>query len=515
MSTICDDLRAAILQAAMQGKLTKQLPEDGSAEDLLEEIKAEKEKVIKNGLIKKQKIIEPLTDTPFDIPESWRWVQLSDLVYVYSGLAYNKKDLDEKIVNEVTVFRGGNISNMSYYFKADDVKIDKKFIPKDELFLRKNQLITPAVTSQSNLGKIARIDIDYPNVVAGGFVLNIIPYVISDDIFSKLFCYFFSSPFYKERCNEIANKSGQAFYNLNRTKLQESAFPLPPFDEQKRIVEKVDELMARIADLEQSADALASLKKAFPDDIKTSLLQAAMQGKLTEQLPEDGDAEELLEKIRAEKRRRIESGEMKRTKKLPEISETDYPCTIADSWSFCYIDDIAFVIKLAGFEYTKDIAPNLSHEGVPLFKGKNVQNGELILDFESYIPESVSDMLPRSQIRKKCLLTPYVGTIGNIAIFNGNFRAHLGSNVGKIELLYDGDKQLISEEFLLYYLRSKVGYSELTKYKKATAQESISIDAIRNVIVPMPPLTEQKRIVECLDALMHNINVVGDLIASE
>lgn len=124
-----------------------------------------------------------------------------------------------------------------------------------------------------------------------------------------------------------------------------------------------------------------------------------------------------------------------------------------------------------------------------------------VFDFESFIPEKISDELPRSQIRKKCLLTPYVGTIGNIAIFSGEFRAHLGSNVGKIELL-NCEEQYVLEEYVLYYLRSSIGYAELTKFKKATAQESISIDAIRNVIIPLPPLAEQKRIVEKLNKIL-------------
>ena len=143
-----------------------------------------------------------------------------------------------------------------------------------------------------------------------------------------------------------------------------------------------------------------------------------------------------------------------------------------------------------------------SATGIPLFKGKNVQNGKLVLSFESYIPENVSDELPRSQITKKCLLTPYVGTIGNIAVFDGSFKAHLGSNVGKIELLNPDTQTFILEEYVLWYLKSTYGYAELTKYKKATAQESISIDAIRNVVIAIPPLEEQRRIVAKIEELL-------------
>ena len=182
--------------------------------------------------------------------------------------------------------------------------------------------------------------------------------------------------------------------------------------------------------------------------------------------------------------------------------DDEIPFEIPETWSWCHIGNIAFVTKLAGFEYTKNIAPNLVSEGVPLFKGKNVQNGQLIYEFEGFIPEELSDELERSQINKKCLLTPYVGTIGNIAIFPGDFKAHLGSNVGKIEII----KNLILEEYVMYYFRSDLGYKELTKHKKATVQESISIEAIRDAYIPIPPFAEQKSIVNKIELLFSTCN---------
>lgn len=187
-------------------------------------------------------------------------------------------------------------------------------------------------------------------------------------------------------------------------------------------------------------------------------------------------------------------------KEIRDISD-EIPFEIPESWEWTSIGNIAFVTKLAGFEYTKNIAPNLQSSGVPLFKGKNVQNGNLIYNFENYISESLSNELIRSQINKKCLLTPYVGTIGNIAIFPGDFKAHLGSNVGKIEII----KSLVLEEYVMYFFRSDAGYKELTKYKKATAQESISIEAIRNAFIPIPPLAEQHRIVAKIEQLIPYI----------
>ena len=176
--------------------------------------------------------------------------------------------------------------------------------------------------------------------------------------------------------------------------------------------------------------------------------------------------------------------------------DDEIPFEIPAGWAWCKINNIAFVTKLAGFEYTKYIADNLQTTGVPLFKGKNVQGGKIIYDFEAFIPESLSDELERSQISKKCLLTPYVGTIGNIGIHNRSGKFHLGSNVGKIEILNPVSEVCILEEYLHIYLLSQYGYAELTKYKKATAQESISIEAIREVLVPIPPIQEQHKIVD-------------------
>lgn len=240
--------------------------------------------------------------------------------------------------------------------------------------------------------------------------------------------------------------------------------------------------------------------------LRSRILDLAIQGKLTEQLESDDSIDKLLEELSDEKKELI-SAKIIKNKKIKPIDKTEIPFDIPPTWRLVYIDDIAFVTKLAGFEYTDTIAPNLSQNGIPLFKGKNIQDGKIILEFESYIPQTISDELPRSQVLKKCLLTPYVGTIGNIAIFDGSFNAHLGSNVGKIELLNNRATHVI-EEYILYYLRSSIGNKQLSKFKKATAQDSISIEAIRNTIVVLPPLAEQKRIVERVEEIFRLLDTI-------
>ena len=174
-----------------------------------------------------------------------------------------------------------------------------------------------------------------------------------------------------------------------------------------------------------------------------------------------------------------------------ECIEDQIPFELPNGWAWSKINNIAFVTKLAGFEYSKYIAPTLCEDGIPLFKGKNVQDSKIIYEFESFIPESISDELSRSQITRKCILTPYVGTIGNIGIHDKVGKFHLGSNVGKIELY--NSCVVLMEEYVVTYLKSSFGYKQLTKHMKATAQASISIEAIRNVYIPIPPENEQQR----------------------
>ena len=313
--------------------------------------------------------------------------------------------------------------------------------------------------------------------------------------------------------------------NISMDTICNFLIPLPPLSEQKRIVAKIEELEPFIEEYGKAETELTALNNNFPEQIKKSILQYAIQGKLVEQDPNDEPASVLLKKIKAEKADLVKQGKIKKDKQESYIykgtdnrhyekigSEVrditdEIPFDIPNSWSWCRLGSVSFVTKLAGFEYTKYIANNLVVNGIPLFKGKNIQDGKILYSFEAYIPKEISDFLIRSQVNKKCILTPYVGTIGNIAIHNQEGCFHLGSNVGKIELFNNFSQNLL-EEFVLFYLKSDFGYKELTKHKKATAQESISIEAIRDVLLPIPPITEQHRIIKKIMNLMETIELL-------
>lgn len=483
------ELHLSILERAFQGRLTERSHSDGTGTELLEAIKSEKLRLIKAKVIKKEKELPAITedDIPFDIPESWAWAYVGDVFLHNTGKAQNSSGSANGIVRKFIT-----TSNL-YWNRFDFSKVKEMPFTEKELercTVRKGDLL---VCEGGDCGRSAIWYYD-EEVCIQNHVHRLRPYVeISIEYFYHLF--------YLYKFTGKLRGRGVGIQGLSNEAIHQVICPLPPLAEQKRIVAKIEELLPLIDRYEQAWSRLEEFNKRFPVDMQKSILQTAIQGKLVPQLPEEGTGEELFKQIQIEKKRQIKNGILRKTKALPVITEDQLPGTFPDSWKICYIDDIAFVTKLAGFEYSSTIASNLTSSGIPLFKGKNVQNGKLVWEFESYIPEKVSDELPRSQILKRCLLTPYVGTIGNIAIFDGSFKAHLGSNVGKIELL-NGEEQYVLEEYVLYYLRSDIGYRELTKYKKATAQESISIDAIRNVIIAIPPLAEQKRIVAKLEEIL-------------
>ena len=530
-------LKNSILQMAVQGKLVPQDPNDEPASVLLERIRKEKEQLIKDGKIKKEKNSsyifrgadnlpyekvgnnEPVCITdevPFDIPDSWEWVRLGSIVSVLGG---KRIPAGRKLTKEnsghtyirVSDMKDGYISKDDLHYVPEDIfpNISKYIINKEDVF----------ITVAGTIGRVGKIppELDGSNLTENAD--RLVFSLINQDWLIKTL----QSDLVQNQIANATTKVGQP--KLAIARIENILVALPPILEQYRIVSKVEEILALVDQYEVAYSEVNSLNNSFSDLLKKSILQEAVQGKLVPQDPNDEPASVLLERIRAEKQALIKAGKIKKDKNESVIFRRDnshyekrgseevcideeLPFEIPRNWEWCYLGDVAFVTKLAGFEYTKYIAPNLTDTGIPLFKGKNVQKGKLVFNFEGYIPEYISDELSRSQISKKCLLTPYVGTIGNIAIFDGSFKAHLGSNVGKIELINPVDRTYLSEEYVLNYLRSAAGYQQLTKHKKATAQESISIDAIRNVIIPIPPTNEQNRIINILEGLERKVHAL-------
>ena len=262
--SLSECLKKSILQEAIQGRLVPQIVEEGTAKELLEQIKKEKQKLVIEGKLKKSalatsvifrgddnKYYELIDGSPvcideflpFQIPETWVWCKVKDLLEIQTGASFKKEQANAN-KKGIRILRGGNILPNKYIFRDDDVFVSEEFVNANTI-LKKNSIITPAVTSLENIGKMAVIEKDYKNVSAGGFVFIISPY-IQDFNHSLLLAYFLQSPFLIEAMRGITKKSGAAFYNLGKERLKELYLPLPPMAEQGRIVGKINEVLSSI-----------------------------------------------------------------------------------------------------------------------------------------------------------------------------------------------------------------------------------------------------------------------------
>ncbi len=475
-------LREKILDLAMRGKLVKQDPNDEPASVLLEKIKAEKEELVKEKKIKKNKALPEITDEekPFDIPDSWEWVRLGSIGTLKNGKTPKKEDISDQ--GSYPYFKVKDMNNNQVYMNNIENFVNEKYInqlmPKDTIIFPKNG--GAVLTAKKRI----LIQDSLVDLNTGGIIPN------SNISFKYLFYLF-------RNLNIKDYVKGSAVPTIDSKKLRETVVPLPPLEEQSRIAAKIAQLFALLCKVESSTQQYAKLQTL----LKSKVLDLAMRGKLVEQDPNDEPASVLLEKIKSEKEQLIKEKKIKKSKPLPPISDEEKPFDIPDSWEWTYLKDVANITKLAGFEYTKYIKPNLMDRGVPLFKAKNIQSGKIIDNFENYISEELSDTLVRSQLNRKCLLTPYVGSIGKVAIFSGKYKAHLGSNVGKIEMIKSNGQGMV-ELFVMYYLQSTYGFQQLIKHLKSTAQPSISITALREVVIPVPSVIEQKRIIDKMKQIL-------------
>ena len=521
-------LKNSILQMAVQGKLVPQDPNDEPASVLLERIRAEKERLIKEKKIKREKSpsvifkgadntpyekigdeVRSLADlAPFEIPSSWEWCRVGDLFSNMSGLAYKKDALAIKADKMVRVLRGGNIGEEQFYFKGDDVFISSELV-KPELYLRKNYMITPAVSSLDHIGKIALIDKDYSDTVVGGFVLMLIPH-FNDDVVSEYLLYAFAAKHHRDNCRNITHKSGQAFYNLSREQMMNLPVPLPPREEMGRIIAMLKRVLPRVADYAVVDTALQNLNGSFPEALKKSILQEAVQGKLVPQDPSDEPAEALLERIRAEKQRLIKEGKIKKDKHESVIFRRDnshyekrgseevciddeIPFEVPPSWALIRLDDIGIYRKGPfGSSLTKSMFVPKGADTVKVYEQKNAIQKDHTLGTYFITRQYYESKMRSFTVEPGDILVSCAGTIGETYVLPEQIELGI-INQALMRMTIFAPIDL--DYFLLYF----------DYVLKQTAKESSKGSAIKNIppfeifkklILPLPPLEEQKRIVE-------------------
>ena len=476
---IASDLRQSVLQAAMQGKLTTQKAEDGDARGLLLAIREEKEKLVKEKKIKKEKPLLPITDEeiPFDIPENWVWCRLGDLGNYKKGpfgSALTKSKFVNKGIDTIKVYEQKNVIKKnknigSYYITKEyfDAKMQGFEVHSGDIL----------VSCAGTIGETYILPEDIEQGIINQALMRI---RLSELVYAPYFLLYFD---YVLKENAKADSNGSAIKNIPPFNiLKKYAFALPPLPEQQRIVARVEALMKEIDELEQTEKELEAIKAAFPGDMKASLLQAAMEGKLTEQKAEDGDAKDLLLAIREEKEKLVKEKKGKKEKPLAPITDEEIPFDIPENWVWCRLGDC--IKLLSGQDLTPD-KYNASGKGTIYITGaSNIENGRITVNRWTEFPRAIA--------HKGELLITCKGTIGEMCFLNID-KVHIARQIMSIkEILVDIKYVHI---FLLSYVNTLKGNAK-------SMIPGIDRKNVLNALFPLPPLPEQRRIVEKLDQLL-------------
>lgn len=475
-----EQLKASILQYAIQGKLTQQLESDGTAKTLLDDCTADVEV---DGKRVKQKNITEITDDEksFDIPENWEWVKLGNVCTIARGGSPRPiKEYLTTAEDGINWIKIGDTEKNSKYIYSTAEKIKPSGVLKSRMVYAGDFLLTNSMS----FGRPYILKVD--GCIHDGWL------VISQkkEVFDQDYLYWtLSSRYaYAQFCDKV---SGGVVKNLNSDKVANSVFPLPPLAEQKRIVAQIEELLPLVERYAVAYEKLEQFNTKFPEDMKKSILQYAIQGKLVEQRPEEGTGEELYRQIQAEKQRLIAEKKIKKEKPLAEISEDEIPFDIPESWKWVRLSDIIDVR-----DGTHD-SPKYVPEGIPLVTSKNLSNGMIDYGNVKYITQEDADKInTRSMVEDDDILFAMIGSIGNPVLVKKE-REFCIKNMALFKKYANTDISMQYMYWFFFFIQYK-----LKKEASGGVQSFISLSRFREYLVPLPPFAEQKRIVAKIEELL-------------
>lgn len=477
-----EQLKASILQYAIQGKLVEQRVEEGTGEELYQQIQAEKQRLIQEKKIKKEKPLAEISEdeVPFDIPESWKWVKVGNVGSWSSGATPSRTN---------PAYYGGIIP----WLKTGD--LNDGFIKKipefiTDLALEKTSVRLNPVGSVlmamygATIGKLGILDI---SATTNQACCACIPY---EGIHNKYLFYYLMSM----RRSYIGMAEGGAQPNISKEKIVNSLIPLPPLAEQKRIVAKIEELLPLIGRYAVAYEKLEQFNAKFPEDMKKSILQYAIQGKLVEQRPEEGTGEELYQQIQAEKQHLIAEKKIKKEKPLPEIAENEIPFDIPESWKWVRLNNIAESIVDCPHSTPKylDMETEYCTIDTNCIDGKGDITKWRYVDADTYTAR-----IARLTPQKDDIVYTREGSICRAAILPEGPKVCLGQRVMLIR-----SANGVFPQFIRRLLMSPMVIRKLTEQQKGIGAKHINVSDVCNLILPLPPLAEQERIVAKLEEIL-------------
>lgn len=452
-----EQLKASILKAAFDGKLVEQIKQDKTVEDELKEL----------GIIESKISDEEKDDRV--IPETWKLIKLKDLVSISTG----KKDANY-----------GSPDGMYDFFTCSAEPIKSKDYSYDGEYL-----IMPG--NGANIGMVI--------YYRGKFEAYQRTYLLENihSIDMKYLKYHLESNWKAYNADKMF---GSAIPYIKLGNLQNYIVSFPPIEEQHQIVAKIEEILPLIEKYAEAYEKLEKFNAKFPEDMKKSILQYAIQGKLVEQRPEEGTAEELYQQIQEEKQKLIQEGKIKKEKPLDDILEDDIPFDIPESWTWCRFQELCSVLT-CGYAST----PTYVSEdvGMPFISAKNVKPYRFMPDDHKFIGNDLYEQLTATTKPEKgdILLTRVGAGIGEAAIIDVDMDFAIYVSLTLIKLV---NNSLICNRYILHWLNSPLGTVTAQKniFGKGASQGNLNVKNVREFIVPLPPYEEQIRIADKIDELL-------------
>ena len=478
-----EQLKLSILQSAFQGKLTGECLPNETADDLYQQIQSEKQRLISEKKIKKEKPLPEISadEMPFDIPDNWRWCYVGDLFLHNTGKAQNSFGSTNGTIRKFIT-----TSNL-YWGEFDFTKVKEMPFTDAELercTVKKGDLL---VCEGGDCGRSAVWSYD-EEVCIQNHVHRLRPY-------RDVNIYYFYYLFYLYKNTGRLRGRGVAIQGLSNEAIHKVVLPLAPLEEQHRIVAKIEELLPYVDRYAAAYEKLEQFNAKFPEDMKKSILQYAIQGKLVEQRPAEGTGEELYRQIVKNRELLIERKVIKRDKRTETaIDPNDIPFDVPENWKWVTLGSI--LNKLTDGTHK---TPKYTTNGIKFVSVKDMSNGVLSLENTKFISaEEHQELYARCNPEKGDILLSKVGTTGVPAIVNTTEQFSLFVSIALLKF----DRECIDLKFLYYMLMSPLVQTQATENTRGVGNKNWVLDAIANTMVVLPPLAEQKRIVAKLEEIL-------------
>ena len=421
----------------------------------------------------------PQEEIPFEIPENWRWTKLGLIGDWGAGATPDRGKAEYYKNGTIPWIKTGEL-NDGIVTTAEEYITELAF-EKCSLRMNKKDDVLIAMYG-ATIGKVA----------IAGFDLTTNQACCACTPYNGIFNYYL---FYFLKANKpdfVKQSAGGAQPNISRTKIVDTLFPLPPIEEQQRIVEKLNQILPLIDEYGKEEDELITLCQKFPEEMKKSVLQSAMQGKLTKQLETDSSVDELLKKIADEKAKLIEEGKIKKEKPLAEITEEEIPFDIPENWRWERWENLSNSIQ---YGYN---ASAISSGFAKMVRISDIQGNKILWDSVPYCEISESEYEKYKLNNTDILFARTGGTVGKSVLVSGLTERSVYAGY----LIRSHYNHNLNPQYLKYFMECPLYWNQLTQGTTKGCQPNCNGQTLSQMIVPLPPIEEQQRIVEKLNTIL-------------